>query len=376
MPSLNAYATRFFSKGVLFLVAIALLSLPAAAQFFQRTDLDSDIPNVATNPVDADLVNPWGLVASPTGPWWISDNGTGKSTLYDGAGVKQGLVVNIPQWDGSSGGSPSGIVFNGTSDFQLGTGLPAFFLFATEDGTIQGWNPKVDLANTVIKINGWPDAVYKGLALGSANGANYIYAANFRAGKVDVFNANFQPHSFGSQAFVDNTLPRNFSPFNVANIQGMMVVTYAIPDQARHDDVAGEGNGYVRVFDTQGNLLMRLPHVSQLDSPWAIVQAPPKGMGSFSGKLLIGNFGSGAIIAYDLAHNGAYAGIMLDASGLPLRINGLWGLGFGNDASAGKSTTLYFTAGYFDEAHGLFGTITPVPRAGSTANSASSRRQK
>jgi uncharacterized protein (TIGR03118 family) len=363
-----------FPKLVLSVVAIALLSLPATAQLFQRTDLDSDIPGVASNPVDPDLVNPWGLVASPTSPWWVSDNGTGKTTLYNGNGVKQGLIVNIPQWDGTPGGNPTGTVFNGTADFTLATGDPAFFLFGTEDGTIQGWNPKVDAANTIIKVNGWPDAVYKGLALGVANGANYIYAANFRAGKVDVFDANFQPHSFGSNAFVDSTLPHFVSPFNVANINGMIVVTYAVPDKARHDDVQGEGHGYVRVFDSRGNLLMRPPHVPQLDSPWAIVQAPAKTFGMFSGKLLIGNFGSGAIIAYDLAHNGAYAGILLDQSGLPMRINGLWGLAVGNDGGAGKSTTLYFAAGYFDESHGLFGTITPAA-AGSPSKTAARASQ-
>jgi uncharacterized protein (TIGR03118 family) len=371
----NRQANRFLSQAVLSLVAITLLSLPATAQLYQRGDLVSDIPAITTNPTDSDLVNPWGLSASPGSPWWVSDNATGKSTLYDGNGAKQGLVVNVPQWDGTPGGSPTGTIFNPTNDFQLSSGNPAFFLFATEDGTIQGWNPAVDLHNTLIKVNGWPDSVYKGLTLGSANGANYIYAANFRAGKVDVFDANFQPHSFGTNAFVDNTVPRSFSPFNVANINGMIIVTYAVPNKARHDDVKGPGHGYVSVFDTQGNVLMRLQHVRQLDSPWAVVLAPSTGFGSFSGKLLIGNFGSGAIASYDLAHNGAFNGLMLDDSGLPLRINGLWGLGFGNGQKSGPANTLYFAAGYFDEVHGLFGTITPFG-AGSSPRFSVTRTQK
>jgi uncharacterized protein (TIGR03118 family) len=359
----NFQTKRFFKTMVLSLVAIALLSLPATAQF-KRTDLDSDIPGITPNPTDGDLVNPWGIAASPKSPWWVSDNGTGKSTLYDGNGVKQGLIVNIPQWDQTPGGNPTGTVFNPTSDFQITSGNPAFFLFGTEDGTIQGWNPTVNATQTEIMVNGWPDAVYKGLTLGSANGKNYIYAANFRAGKVDVFDANFKPHSFGTNAFVDSTIPSTFSPFNVANINGMIVVTYAVPNKARHDDVQGAFHGYVRVFDSQGNVLMRPPHVFQLDSPWAITLAPAKGFGQFSGNLLIGNFGSGAIVGFDLAHNGAFLGALVDNSGLPLRINGLWGLGVGNGSGSGSANSLYFAAGYFDEVHGLFGTITPLLAGG------------
>ncbi len=349
----NPQLTRLFAKVVLSLVAIALFSLPATAQLVTQTNLGSDIDNVASQPTDPDLVNPWGIVSGPTSPWWISDNGTGKSTIYDGNGVKQGLVVDIPQWDGTPGGNPDGIVFNGTTDFKLSNGNPSVFLFATEDGTVQGWNGGT--VSTIV-VNNFPGSVYKGLALGSALGANYLYAANFRVGSVDVFDTNFQPHSFGSNAFVDNTLPSGYAPFNVANINGNIIVSYALQDAEKHDDVAGIGHGYIRVYDSQGNLLQRLPHIFQLNSPWAMTLAP-SGWGNFSGKLMVGQFGSGGIIGFDLDRN-TLEGILQDDAGLPIRINGLWGLSFGNGGRSGPTTTMYFTAGYFAEAHGLFGTIT------------------
>ncbi|MGZ4816646.1 MAG: TIGR03118 family protein [Terriglobales bacterium] len=351
MPSVNK-ALWSVRNAVLSLVAIALLSLPAAAQLFKVQNLVSDISDVGTQPTDGDLVNPWGIAASSTGPWWVSDNATGKMTLYDGNGVKQGLVVNVPQWDNTPGGNPSGMVFNATQDFKLSNGNPALFMVSTEDGTIQGWNGGT---MSEIKVNGWPNAVYKGLALGSANGANYIYAANFHAGAVDVFDGTFQPHSFGSSAFTDPNLPSGYAPFNVANINGNIVVTYALQDADKHDDVPGLGHGYIDVFDSQGNLMQRLPHVFQLNSPWAMTVAP-NGWGNFSGKLLVGQFGSGAIVAFDVAHN-RLEGVLQDDAGLPIRINGLWGLGFGNGAKSGPKDVLYFAAGYFDEAHGLFGSI-------------------
>lgn len=350
----NLQALSLVRKAVFSLVAITLLSLPATAQLFSVTWLVSDISNVGSQPTDPNLNNPWGIAASGSSPWWVADNGTGVLTLYDGMGVKQGLTVNVPQWDMTPGGVPSGQIFNSTQDFNLPNQKPALFIVSTEDGTIQGWNGGT---TTTITVNGWPNAVYKGLVLGSANGANYIYAANFRAGTVDVFDGSFQPHSFGPGTFVDNTLPTGYAPFNVANVGGNIIVAYALQDADKHDDVGGIGHGYIDVYTSQGVLLQRLPHVFQLNSPWAMVVAPSNGWGNFSGKLLVGQFGSGAIIAYDLPTN-TFAGVLQDDAGLPIRINGLWGLGFGNGAKSGPTNTLYFAAGYFDEAHGLFGTIT------------------
>jgi len=367
---------RLVLSVVLALAASALLSLPAAAQsatpnvganpdanLVNATLVDatpvnliSDIANVGTNPAtpDTNLVNPWGLAASPTGPWWVSDNGSGHATLYDGTGSPKPLVVSIPQWDGAPGGNPTGIVFNGTADFAIG-GNATHFLFATEDGTIQGWSGGT---STVISpVNNFPNAVYKGLALASAGGANYLYAANFRAGSVDVFDKNFASHSFGPHAFLDFSMPAGYAPFNVANVGGgKLAVTYALQDGAKHDDVAGIGHGYVIIYDTQGKRLFRLQHVPYLNSPWAVVIAPASGFGAFGGDFLVGQFGSGAIVAYD--RKGDFEGLLFDPAALPLRINGLWGLGFGNGTGSGPTTTLYFTAGVFGEAHGIFGSIT------------------
>src|ERR1035438_2471418 len=213
--------TRLLLSALLLLVAVALFSLPAAAQKATAVNLTSDIPSVGAF-TDTNLVNPWGMVASPMGPWWISDNGTGLSTLYDGTGSPKALVVTIPSASGSGSGNPDGIVFNSTPDFKIG-GNSSVFLFSTEDGTISGWGSGT---SAVIAVNNSPGAVYKGLALASAAGANYLYAANFRAGTVDVFDKTFTPHSFGSGAFVDNTIPAGYAPFNVVNIgSGKLAVT-------------------------------------------------------------------------------------------------------------------------------------------------------
>jgi uncharacterized protein (TIGR03118 family) len=352
MRTVNRLATLLAKIAVLSLVAMTLLSLSAAAQVFTVQNLTSDIANVGTQPTDPDLVNPWGIVPNPAGVWWVSDNATGKLTLYDGNGVKQGLIVNVPQWDGSPGGNPSGQIFNSTQDFKLSNNKPAAFIVSTEDGTIQGWNGGT---TTMITVNNWPNAVYKGLALGSANGANYIYAANFKGGTVDVFDATYQSHSFGGGAFVDPNLPSGYAPFNVANINGKIVVSYALQDDDKKDDVAGIGHGYIDVYDGQGTLLQRLPHVYALNSPWAMVVAPSS-WAQLSGKLLVGQFGSGGIAAFDLVNN-LFVGVLQDDQGLPIRINGLWGLAYGNGGGAGSKDTLYFAAGYFAEAHGLFGRI-------------------
>ncbi len=360
-------ASRLGSLTALSLLAIALLSLPAFAQSYQATILNSDIANISTF-TDPNLGNPWGLVASSGGPWWVSDNATGLSTLYDGTGNTQGLVVTIPSWDGNGAGSPSGIAFNSTSDFQLSPGNPAFFLFVSEDGTVQGWNPSVNPNTAVIKVNNFFTAVYKGMALASAGGANYLYVANFHAATVDVFDTNFAPHSFGANAFVDSTIPSGFAPFNIQLIAGNLVVTYAKQDAAKHDDVAGPGNGYVDIYDTQGNLLRRLPHIIQMNSPWAIVLAPAN-FGAFSNDLLIGNFGSGSIMGFD-PNSGNFIGLMQDQAKLQLRIDGLWALQFGNGGSAGPVNTLYYTAGNFGETYGTFGSIVPAPGQGTATGQA------
>ena len=342
------------------LLAIAIVSLPAVAQKATPTNLTSDIPNVGTF-TDTNLVNPWGLVASAASPWWISDNGTGLSTLYDGTGSPKSLVVTIPT--GSSGtGSPDGIVVNTTSDFEIG-GNATHFIFSTEDGTISGWSSGT---SAVIAVNNYPAAVYKGLALASAGGNNYLYVANFRNGTVDVFDKNYAPFSFGGSSFVDPTIPSGFAPFNVFNMgNNQLAVTYAKQDPAKHDDVPGPGNGYITIFDTSGNILSRLPHLPYLNSPWAVAIAPASGFGGFSGDTLVGQFGSGAIVAYTPAGN--FVGLLFNPANLQLQIDGLWGLAFGNGSGSGPATTLYFTAGPYGENHGILGSITCCSQGPSSA---------
>ena len=340
---------------VVLLLAVAALSLPASAQKVNINYLTSDINAVSPN-LDAHLVNPWGMSIAPTGPWWFSDNATGLSTLYDGNGVPQGLVVTIPPASGSGAGSPTGTVYNPTSAFLV-HGIPAAFLFCTEDGTISGW-----YAGTTAFIavnNNLNNAVYKGMTLASVGGNPYIYVANFHAGTVEVYDGNFSPHTFSAGQFTDSSIPSGYAPFNVQLVAGKIIVTYAKQDAAKHDDVPGPGNGYVDIYDMQGNLQIRLAHVLYLNSPWGAVQAPSTFSG-FANDLLIGNFGSGLITAYNI-NTGAWIGNMLNVANLPVQINGLWGLTFGNGAGGGPTTTLFFTAGYFDEVHGIFGMITPHP---------------
>jgi uncharacterized protein (TIGR03118 family) len=330
--------------------------LPVA--YFQQ-NLVSDLPGVADR-IDPNLVNPWGIAFGPTTPFWIADNHTGVSTVYDSNGVQTRTAVAIPGPAGSTlPGAPTGVVFNATTDFAVTPGQPAKYIFATEDGTIAAWNSGAAAVLTAdLSALG---TVYKGLALGSNDGKNYLYATDFHAGRVDVFDANFTPAIVGG-SFTDPNLPAGFSPFNIQNIGGKLYVTYALPDAAKHDDVSGPGNGYVDVFDTGGNLLKRFASKGPLNSPWGVVPAPA-GFGGFGGALLVGNFGDGRINAFNPA-TGAWLGSLQDGSGTAISIEGLWSLTFGNGGQAGDIHTLYFTAGIKGggnvEDHGLFGSITPI----------------
>jgi uncharacterized protein (TIGR03118 family) len=337
---------------------------PHVETVFQQTNLVSDgaVPAVT---IDPNLVNPWGLAASSGSPWWISDNNAGVSTLYNGnTGAKLGLTVAIPSPTGPTGGTPTGIVFNGSSTNFLvnGTGTAAHFIFATEDGTIAAWNSGTE---AVLKVdNSGSGAVYKGLALATSGGNTYLYATNFNSGKVDVFDTSFAPHTFSANQFTDHHLPAGFAPFGISSIDGLLFVTYAKQNAAKHDDVAGQGLGFVDVFTTSGHLVERMASRGPLNSPWGLAVAPSS-FGRFSGDILVGNFGDGRISAYKWTDNGEFRfdGQLKDASGHPIVIDGLWGLGVGNNNGsngglAGPSTTLFFTAGINGEADGLFGSLT------------------
>ncbi len=353
---------NFVLRGVLFfvsLIAMAIvLFLPwasVAATLYQQDNLVSDIQGLAAF-TDPHLVNPWGIAASSTSPFWISDNHTGVSTLYNGAGqpfpVGSPLVVTIP------GGSPTGAVFNPISTAFNGD----VFLFVSEDGTISGWRGALGTSAETLQA-GSSVNVYKGTTEATIGGNTYLYTANFRAGTIDVLKGTAgAPNLAGN--FTDPNLPSGYAPFNIQNINGMLYVTYALQDAAKQDDVAGAGHGFVDVYDTNGNLIKRLISDGPLNSPWGMALAPA-GFGEFSDDLLIGNFGDGIINAFDPV-TGNLLGTLHDGTGNPLTIEGLWGLRFGNDGPSGFNPDfLYFTAGISDggsvEDHGLFGSIRPVP---------------
>ena len=364
---------------VIVALALLLLALPAAFArassgsqgFYQQTNLVSDIAGVAKF-TDSNLVNPWGLSHSPTSPWWISDNGAGVSTLYKGDGTAVPLVVTIPPPAGSPAGTtaaPTGNIFNAVNssnpdDFVVSKGGksgPSLFIFATEDGTISGWNPNVKPTNAILAVDRstvGAGAVYKGLTFGRSNGSDFIYATNFRFGSVEQFDANFHLVRSFTDKKLANTCPlpnQCYAPFGIQNIGGKLFVTFALQDAAHHDDASGAGHGFVDVFDTNGNLLQRLISHGHLNSPWGLALAPSN-FGQFSKALLVGDFGDGLINAYD-PNSGAFLGQLTNKRGAAIVIDGLWGLAFGNGASAGETDELFFTAGIGGEAHGLFGKI-------------------
>ena len=339
-----------------------LLSTLAVAQHYNQTNLVSDISGMAAV-TDPNLKNPWGLSRSSGSPWWVSNNGTGTSTLYDAKGNPQPatpLVVTIPPPKGSTDtATPTGTVFNGTSDFAVAPGKPGLFLFVTEDGTISGWNPGVDLHKAQLVVdNSKKGAVYKGCTISQLHGQHYLFVANFHDGRVEVYNTAFHRVHLSEDAFEDERLPWGFAPFNIQAIGSNLFVAYAKQDADKHDEVAGEGLGWVDVFSPSGKLRARLEHGPWLNGPWGIALAPGE-FGEFSHDVLIGNFGSGQVAAYNPV-TGKFRGLMKNPDGSVLAIDGLWGLSFANNGAAGSSNTLYFSAGTNDEADGLFGTLTPM----------------
>ena len=310
--------------------------------------------------VDPNLVNAWGIAASSSSPWWVANNATDTSTLYNGDGIAQfpptPLVVNVP-------GGPTGIVFNGGPGFVVNDGAghsgSARFLFATEAGEIRGWSPAVPpppLSTQTFVGVAVPDAIYKGLAIASTSAGDRLYAANFHAGTVDVFDSGFTKLTIAG-AFVDPELPDGYAPFGIQNIGGHIFVTYAKQDADAEDEVAGQSLGFVDEYSTGGALLGRVASHGTLNAPWGLAMAP-SGFGKASGDLLVGNFGDGHINMYENEH-GTWKprGQLHGTTGRPLAIDGLWGIGFGNGAGSGDADGLYFAAGPADEQHGLFGEI-------------------
>jgi uncharacterized protein (TIGR03118 family) len=388
---------RFLVVSAATVTAAMIVSTPAradddprfgGANRYTETNLTSDLPGVAHN-TDAVLQNAWGVAFTPaSSPFWISDNATGCSTLYDGQGVPQTpptpLQVKIPLPSGVIPASdcmhldpnhppsvapaaPTGLVWNPTTSPTTGflvprTSLPATFIWDTEDGVIAAWtgglanlSPPLPADHAVLAADNSPVAVYKGLAFGINASGVLLYATNFRAGTVDVFDQTYTKVATVG-GFSDQRIPAGFAPFGIQNINGDLFVTYAKQNAAKHDDVAGPGDGFVDVFDTDGHLLQRLASRGPLNSPWGIARAS-FAFGRFSGDILVGNFGDGRINAFD--SDGNFLGTIRDAKGKPISIDGLWTLtsGGGKNSSPG---TLYFTAGPNGETDGLFGTIAPL----------------
>ncbi|MBV9510384.1 MAG: TIGR03118 family protein [Caulobacteraceae bacterium] len=344
-------------------VSLAAGSARADATRFVVTNLVSDGSVPAAN-TDPNLINPWGVAYSPGGPFWVSDNNSGVSTLYNGSGAKIPLTVTIAPPAGASGpAAPTGVVFNGaSSEFQVSNGVSkggSAFIFDTEDGTISGWAPSVDGTHSLLAVNNSAShAVYKGLALGSSGGSDFIYAADFHSGEIEQYDS-----SFGLvKTFTDPTVAAGYAPFDVQVLNGDLYVTYALQNAAKHDDVAGPGNGYVDEFSLDGTLIKRLVSKGgQVNSPWGLDIAPSS-FGTFAGDLLVGNFGDGTISAFDPT-TGAFEGKLDLTNGSPIKLDDLWALITGNGGAGGSASDVYFTAGVMDEAHGLLGSIAAAPAA-------------
>ena len=394
---------KFFSNRVANAALFLLTSSAVFAQHYTQTNLQASTSGVAEQ-TDNQLVNSWGLARASGGVWWVADEATGLATLYNGPGDKQSLVVTIPKSNPSDPtfptGTPTGVIPNSsTTDFLIVPNKPAAFIFATLDGTIAAWNPGVGLApgatppstNAVTMVRTKDGSGYTALTTAFVDGNRYLYAANFLKGRIDVYDNAFGPiklkgedrgrdeHYFDDdrlsgdeKPFTDERLPRNFVPFNVQAIGNDLVVTYAMHIAGNPFETPGPGLGYVDIYSSKGKLLRRLEHGDWLNAPWGVTLAPLD-FGRFSHCLLVSNFAAGGttqsagfISAYDL-DTGKFAGLLEDASGKPISINGIWSMSFANAATVNSydpdeapAAELYFTAGPNAATQGLFGYLTPV----------------
>jgi uncharacterized protein (TIGR03118 family) len=395
---------KFFPSVIADVAIFLFLSAAVFAQQYKQINLDANVSGVA-EATDSQLVNAWGLARSSSSTWWVSDEATGVATLYNGPGAKQSLVVTIPKSDPNDKtfptGTPTGAISNAnTTDFPAAPNKPAAFIFATLDGSIAAWNPTVGLApganppstNAVTVARGDAGSGYTGLTTAFIDGNRYLYAANFLKGRIDVYDNAFKPVKLKSDSgggddrssdddrnsggddkpFTDDRLPRNFVPFNVQAIGNDLVVTYALHFAGNPFETPGPGLGYVDIYSSKGKLLRRLEHGDWLNAPWGVTLAPLD-FGRFSHRLLVSNFAAGGttqsagfISAYDL-DTGKLEGLLEDASGKPLSINGIWSMSFANSATSNSydpdeapAAELYFTAGPNQGTGGLFGYLIPV----------------
>src|SRR6202167_3942648 len=348
----------------------------------QTTAMVTDTALVASNTgvaatattIDANLSNPWGLVTGPGLPFWVADNNSNLATLYSGTGaIQTGEVtgsndvgISIPASAAGLAANPTGQVYNGSGGFLIPTGSAnetALFMFVGEGGTVAAWAKDSGGAAVTVYddgvVNGAGHAVYKGLALGSVNGATFIYATDLHNNKVDVFDTNFAKPAAMQGKFVEPAMPAGFVPFGIVALKDQLYVTYAMQDGAMHDEVTGAGLGYVDIFDFSGNLVSRFASAGALNAPWGIALAPA-GFGSFEGDLLIGNFGDGKINIFAPSGSSVATsmGALTDNKGDTLAFPGLWSLVFGDGDSDKPLTTLFYTAGFADQTDGVLGSIT------------------
>jgi uncharacterized protein (TIGR03118 family) len=365
--SSSLFSASAVGRGVVALAALATLSGTSFAAGYETVLLVSDQSGVAGFS-DPRLVNAWGIASTGEGLLFVADNGTGLSTVYPPSGIPIPFSIHIPLPTGAMGAAaPSGIAFNATDSFRITHGShtrPARFLYATEDGTISGWNPVVAPTDAILAVdNSANNSVYKGIAWTHSTEADVLYATDFHNRHVDMFDGSFAPlHVAG--AFEDPHIPLDYSPFGIRVIDDQVFVTYAklkAPDN--HDDEPGAGHGFIDVFHPDGSFVKRLVTHGALNSPWGLAHAPAN-FGQFSLALLVGNFGDGTIHAYDRA-TGAFLGTLNDSNGHPLAIDGLWGLEVGAGAAAVPAPILYFTAGPEGESHGLLGVIHAAHSPGS-----------
>jgi uncharacterized protein (TIGR03118 family) len=327
-----------------------------------------------TMTIDANLSNPWGLVTAPGLPFWVADNNSNVATLYSGAGVietsavtgSNDVGISIPASAAGLPANPTGQVYNASGGFLIPTSSgneTALFIFAGEAGTLAAWATGSGAAAATVYddgvVNGTAHAVYKGLALGTFNGATFLYATDLHNNKIDVFDTNFAKPAAMQGKFVDPSMPAGFVPFGIVALKDQLYVTYAMQDSAMHDEVTGAGLGYVDIFDFGGNLLSRFASAGALNAPWGIALAPA-GFGSLEGDVLIGNFGDGKINIFAPSGSSVATlmGALTDNKGDTLVFPGLWSLVFGDGDSDKPLTTLFYTAGFADQTDGVLGSIT------------------
>lgn len=357
MKKLLKKLERYLSLVICFLLFILVISsckkntavVPSLNQIFTQVNLVASSSSFAGARVDPNLVNGWGLSFSSTGTAWVSSAGMHTSVVYDKAGVQKLAPVTIPSSSAATGGTPTGQVFNSTADFVLPTGGSAKFIFAGADGIISAWNGGT---GAVKMIDRSTTSSYLGLTMGVNGSNNFLYASNFKSGKIDVFDKNF---ALVSMPFTDPGLPAGYAPFNIQNVGGLLYVMYAKINTATFFEIKGAGLGYVDIYNTDGSFVKRFVSQGQLNAPYGIAQAPSTFLASGTSAILIGNFGDGRVNAYD--QTGNFLG-SITVNGTDLVIDGLWGITFAPaTATTIDPNWLFFAAGPAGETQGLFGYI-------------------